>query len=185
MKYLITLLIFLFMSLCSFSQEPSRKEMRQLQKQLKKEQKADEADQKAAIVKWMLENQRFVLEADRLRDRRGNIANVSSTINFVASDSINGVIQIGNNWYVGLNGVGGITVEGGVSNYTLSHNDKNNTYYVAYNIQSTTGTYDVRMTVFQEGRAEATISSNWPGQLTYVGYLVPPHHSKVYKGLSY
>jgi len=185
MRSIIIISVLLFISFGSFSQEPGRKEMRQLQKQMKKEQKADETAQKAAVVKWMVENKLFVLEADRLRDKRGNIRNVSPMINFLASDSITGVIQIGSNGYVGLNGVGGITVEGRISDYTYKHNPKNGTYNAYYTVQSSLGTYDVRLIVFQEGRAEATISSNWPGQLTYVGYLVPPSLSKVYKGTSY
>ena len=185
MRSIITASIFLFISLASFSQEPGKREMKQLQKQLKKEQKADETAQKAQIVKWMVEGQHFVLEADRLRDKRGNTINVSSSINFIASDSITGVIQVGSNGYVGLNGVGGITIEGRISDYTYSRNEKNGSYFVGYNVQSYNGTYYVRLTVFQEGRAEATISSNWPGQLIYTGYLIPPHLSKVYKGTSY
>lgn len=171
----------------SFAQEPelSRREMRKLERELKKEQKAEEAARKSEIVELMVEHGRFVLEADRLRDRRGNTVIVSPTINFVAADSTSGVLQIGSNYYVGLNGVGGITVEGPISGYEYSRNKRNGSYYVSYNLRTPTGTYDVRMTVFPEGRADATVSSSWPGQLNYSGYLVPPSMSRVYKGMSY
>jgi len=163
-------------------QELSRKEQRKLQKQLKKEQQQEELAQKAALVQLMVEHHAFVLEADRLTDKRGNMANVPAMLNFVAADSVSGVIQIGSNAYVGMNGVGGITVEGTLANYEYSRNEKNGTYMVSYNVRSSVGNYDVRMTVFPDARAQATISSNWPGRVNYSGRLVPPAASRVWKG---
>lgn len=187
MKQILVLSLALFMAIPVFTQaqELSKKEQKALQKQLKKEQQADQAAQQMAITELMVLHQKFVLEADRLRDKRGNTINVSSMINFIACDSVNGVIQIGSNSYAGMNGVGGITVEGPISNYKYELNEKNLTYIVSYNVRSSSGTYDVRMTVFGEGRADAIVSSNWPGRVNYSGYMVPPIASKVYKGTSY
>jgi hypothetical protein len=187
MKRILMLLTVLLMAIPTFSQEQelSKKEQKKLEKELKKEQKAKEAAQKAMVIGLMVEYQRFVLEADRLRDKRGNTVNVSSMINFIASDSINGVIQIGSQHYAGLNGVGGITVDGPISNYKYTFNEKSGSYSVSYNVRSSVGTYDVRMTAYADGRADATISSTWPGRVNYSGYLVPPAGSKVYKGTSY
>jgi hypothetical protein len=184
MKKIICTALAILLAIPMFSQEPeiSKKEQRKVQKELKKEKQAEEAANKAALVELMVEYRRFVLEADRLRDKRGVTANVASNLNFVASDSITGVIQIGSYQYVGSNGVGGITVEGSISNYEYSKNEKNGTWMVSYNVRSSTGTYDVRMTVFPDGRAEATVSSNWPGRVNYLGYLVPPASSRVWKG---
>jgi len=185
MKQFIIFLVAFLLAAPAFSQELSNKEQRKLQKQLKKEQQAEEAAKTAAVVAFMVEYQHFVLEADQLRDKRGNTVIVSPSINFIACDSINGVIQIGSNLYVGLNGVGGITVDGPISNYKYTSNEKNGTYNVSYNVRTTLGHYDVRMTVFSNGRADATVGSSWPGQLNYIGNLVPPAVSKVYKGMSY
>ncbi len=186
MKRIIFTALAIFIGIHAFSQdqELSKKEQKKLQKEMKKEQQAEEAAQKAVLVGAMVEYQRFVLEADRLRDKQGNMANVSSMINFLATDSITGVIQIGSNQYAGLNGVGGITVEGPISNYEYTLNEKSNTYSISYNIRSSLGYYDVRMNVFRDGRADATVSSNWPGRVNYTGYLVPIEESKVYKGTS-
>lgn len=185
MKQIFIFLVAVLLAVPAFSQELSKKEQRKLQKQLKKEQQAEEAAKTAAVVGLMVEYQQFVLEADRLRDKRGNTVNVSPSINFIACDSITGVIQIGSNAYVGLNGVGGITVDGPISNYKYTRIEKNGTYNVTYNVRTVVGNYDVRMTVFSDGRADATVSSSWPGQLNYSGYLMPPAVSKVYKGMSY
>lgn len=186
MKKLLFVLISLVLSIQGIAQDAglSKKEIRKFQKEMKKERQAEEAAQKAALVSLMVEYQQFVLEADRLRDRRGNTVNVSSMINYISNDSVNGVIQIGSDRYIGYNGVGGITLEGPVSNYEYVLDEKNGSYQVKFNVRSATGTYDVRMTVFRDGRADATVTSNWPGNLNYLGYLVPPSQSKVYKGRS-
>lgn len=175
------------MAIPSLAQEPdlSPREMRKLERQLKKEQKEKEAERRSQIVTMMVEHAYFVLEADRLRDKYGNTLIVTPTLNFVAADSVSGVLQVGSNQYVGQNGVGGITVEGSIANYEYSRNKKNGTFYVSYTLRTPTGTYDVRMTVLPEGRADATVSSTWPGQLNYSGDLVPPSLSRVYKGMSY
>ncbi|MFO7668479.1 MAG: DUF4251 domain-containing protein [Bacteroidales bacterium] len=166
-------------------QELTNKQQKELQKQLKKEQQAEEASKRALMVGLMVEHRQFVLEADRLKDSQGNTINVSSMINFIACDSVAGVIQVGSNSYVGSNGVGGITVEGPISNFKSTFNEKNSTYAISYIVRSTVGTYDVRISVYSEGRADAMVSSNWPGRITYSGYLVPPSVSKVYKGTSF
>jgi hypothetical protein len=132
----------------------------------------------------MVQQQRFVLEADRLRDKRGSTVNVPSTLNFIAVDSLDGVLQIGSNAYVGLNGVGGITVEGSVTGYEFKLNERNGSYNVKYFLRSPSGSYDVQMVVFGDGRADATVSSTWPGKLNYSGFLVPPGASRVWKGTS-
>lgn len=186
MKKILVIGLALAMALTAYSQEQelSRKERRKLEKEIKKEQQAKEAAMKAQVVGLMVEYQRFVLEADRLRDKRGNQVNVNSNLNFVACDSLTAVIQIGQNSYVGRNGVGGITVEGSVGNYEFSFNEKNSVYTVRFNIRATTGNYDVSMTCFPDGRADALVSSSWPGKLNYSGFLVPPVQSRVYKGTS-
>lgn len=184
MKRILFLLVVALMAAPSFSQELSKKEQRQLEKDLKKEQQAEEAAMKAELVNLMVHYQRFVLEADRLRDKRGNMVNVSSMINFIAVDSLSGVLQVGSNAYVGLNGVGGITVTGPIANYEYTFNERSGSYNVSYFLRSSVGTYDVRMVVYADGRADATVSSSWPGKLNYQGYLVAPAASRVYKGTS-
>lgn len=185
MKKILTLIILALMVLPGYSQELSRKEKRKMEKQIKKEKKAEELAESAAVVEAMVTQHLFVLEATQLRDKRGNMINVSSTINFVAVDSINGVVQIGSNSYVGRNGVGGITLEGTVANYEYSKHEKSDSYNITYYLRTPVGSYDVRVVAYPDGRAEATVNSSlWGGRITYSGQLVPPGLSRVYKGSS-
>ncbi len=153
-----------------------------MEKEMRKEREAEEAAKKAEMLAIMMNRGQFVLEADMLRDRRGNTVNVSSMINFIAVDSTRGIIQIGSDRYVGLNGVGGITVEGKVDDLKVNYDEKRKTYNVSYYLRSSSGTYDIRMSVLSSGRADATVSSNWPGRLNYMGDLVHPLASRVFKG---
>ena len=172
-------------SASSFSQDLTKKEQKKLYKQFEKEQQAEEAARKAELVHVMVLHRQFVLEADQLRDKRGSTIQVSSMINFIAADSTRGVIQVGSNFYVGANGVGGITVEGPISNYEFTYNEKNGSHNVTYNLRTSYGTHYVRMNISSNGRANATVSSNWPGTLNYLGYVKHPAKSKVYKGSSF
>jgi len=185
MKRLITIVLVALLALPAFSQDLSNKEQKQLEKQLKKEQKAEEMVQKTKVVTAMVEYQRFVLEAYSLKDKRGNTVNVSSNINFIAADSLQGVIQVGSNTYIGRNGVGGTTVEGQISNYKYTLHEKSGSYTMTYVLSTPVGSYDVRLTVYPDERASADVSSTtWGGKLTYNGYLVPIGASRVYKGMS-
>jgi len=185
MKRVIIIVFAALLTLPAFTQELSKKEQKKLEKELKKEQKAEEAAQQAAVVNAMVLYQRFVLEANTLKDKRGNSLQVSSNINFIAADSLTGVIQVGSNTYIGRNGVGGVTVEGSISNYKFTQHEKSGSYNISYFLRTPVGSYDVRITVFPDGRADADVSSStWGDKLRYSGYLVPPAMSKVYKGTS-
>jgi len=185
MKRVSIFVLAVLLSLPALAQELSKKEQRQLDKELKKELKAEEAAQQAAVVDAMVVYNRFVLEANTLKDKRGNSIQVSSKINFIASDSITGVIQVGSNTYIGSNGVGGITVEGPIADYKYTKNEKNGSYYITYYLRTPVGSYDVRITAFSDGRADADVSSTtWGDKLRYSGYLVPTGISRVYKGMA-
>jgi hypothetical protein len=185
MKRIIIIVFAALLTLPAFTQELSKKEQKQLEKELKKEKKAEEAAQKAKIVEVMVHYQRFVLEANTLRDKRGSSIQVSSNLNFIASDSISGVIQVGSNTYIGSNGVGGVTVSGSISNYKYTINEKSGSYNISYYLRTPVGSYDVRMTAYTDGRADADVSSTtWGDKLRYSGFLVPPAMSRVYEGNS-
>lgn len=163
----------------------SKKEQKQLLKEERKEEAAKIAEQQLAMVAGLIEKATFVLEADRLFDRYGQSYQVSSSINFIMIDSLYGIIQVGNSYNLGQNGVGGVTVDGSISNYTFTKNEKRNTYSVSYDLRSTFGTYNVHLTTSGGSNADATVSGSFSGTLRYSGRLVHPAASKVYKGTSY
>jgi hypothetical protein len=185
MKRIAVIVLAVLITLPAYTQELSKKEQRKLEKELKKEQQAVEAAEKAKVVDAMVLYQRYVLEANTLRDKRGNSVPVASNINFISADSLTGVIQVGSNLYVGRNGVGGITIEGNISEYKYTRHERSGSYNITYFLRSPVGTYDVMITVYPDGRADATVrSTTWGDQLRYSGYMVPIGISRVYKGMS-
>lgn len=185
MKRLILILLAGILTVPAFTQELSKKEQRKLEKELKKEQQAEAAAQQAAVVDAMVTYRRFVLEANTLKDKRGNSIQVVSNLNFIAADSLTGVIQVGSNAYIGRNGVGGVTVDGSIADFKATKNEKNGSYNITYMLRTPVGNYDVRISVSVNGRADADIrSTTWGNMLRYSGFLVPPGVSRVYKGTS-
>lgn len=185
MKKAIIFVIAVLVTVPAFTQELSKKEQRKLEKELKKEQQAAEVAQQAELVTAMVQYQRFVLEANTLRDKRGNSVPVVSNINFISADSLTGVIQVGSHTYIGRNGVGGITVDGSISSYEYTLHERSGSYNISYILRTPVGSYDVQISARPDGRADATVrSTTWGDQLRYSGYLVPLGLSRVYKGMS-
>lgn len=76
-------------------------------------------------AKEAIDNQTFVLEADRVYFKYGISAFVSSNTNFVGLDGDKAVVQVAFNVpFSGPNGLGGITVDGNASNYKVKTDKK-------------------------------------------------------------
>jgi len=164
----------------------SKREQRKLIKEEMQRQADKEAERYAKLVDQMVKSATFVLEADMLYDRYGNSRMVQYSINFISADSTRGVLQVGSNAYLGRNGVGGVTIDGAISSYEYTHNEKKGTYVVNYMLRSPVGSYDINMTIQSGGRADARVSGNLSsGSLRYSGRLVHPAESRVFKGSSF
>ncbi len=150
----------------------------------KKEKRKAETEQQYQKTKQMLEDKNFVLESDYLQDRYGNRVIVNSTINFIAVDSATAVIQVGSNYRMGPNGVGGITAKGRITNWDLKEDPKHSTFNISMNVMTTIGIYDVNFSIGASGQATARLTGLRAGQLTFDGDLVPTGDSSVYEGQS-
>ena len=160
----------------------SKKEIKRFQKEQRKLDQKAELERMGGITKWMVTSQQFVLEANDLSDRYGNRVPVSSTINFIMVDSSTGVMQLGNAYSMGYNGVGGTTLEGRISEYKVrTIGKKKEAWSVSWTLSSTLGTYNISLTVSANGNADASIRSNWPGNINYHGNLVPISRARIYK----
>lgn len=153
-----------------------------LTRQENKEVKKAQLQYNYHIIDSLLMSKKFVLEADWLRDRYGNQVSVSSGINFVRVNGENGVLQTGNNFGIGSNGVGGETAEGKADNWKITKNIRNLNLIVEFHILSNIGNFEIFMTVNAENIANATISGTGPGKLTWVGHLNTLDNSRVFKG---
>lgn len=131
-----------------------------------------------------IEERSYVLEADRVVFKHGENAYVSSNTNFVMLDGDNATVQVAFNVpFSGLNGIGGVTVDGAVSAYEAK-TDKNGDLYIKFNVMGTGISARVDITL-PNGSSNATVmilpnfNSN---RLTLIGHILPLQLSNVYKG---
>lgn len=173
MKQLI--IILLFIPLAAFAQDD-------LTKQEKKELKKKEQLEKARATDKFLQQKQFVLEANTLYGKRGETYHVTSSLNFIIVDKDKSVIQIGSNTGMGYNGVGGITLEGSISNYEYSANPEKGRFTINMHVSGSTGSYDVVMNIRPDGKADARVTTLRGGQIRYSGYIASFENSRIYQG---
>jgi len=150
----------------------------------RKEKREAKTEKEYQLIKELLQNKSFVLEANTLQDKRGRRIIVSKELNFVSVDSTEAVIQIGSNYRVGPNGVGGVTAKGRITNWEVKENQKSNRFDVRMNVMSQIGIYDVYFSVSSSGKAMAHLTGLTSGHLVFDGDIVPCSESSVYEGSS-
>lgn len=160
----------------------TRKQQRSLLKEARKQEIAEEQELMAMYIDSIMDASSFVLEADMLLNKYGQSIQVESTINFVMVDKEAGVFQFGDAFRMGYNGLGGATYEGFISNYRIIEDDKRGTYFVNFTLTSSMGSFDISMTVTDTGRGDASVRSNFSGQLRYTGRIYGLDETRVFKG---
>lgn len=166
------------------------KEHEKSERQKEKEQKKalreaqEMASFNAAVL--ALNNNSFVLEADRVEFKRGTFINVVSTTNFVMQEGKEATVQLSfNGAAIGPNGVGGLTVDGVVSNQEMS-TDKNGNIHYSFMINGTgiSATITIRMAK-GSNYCTATVTPNFNSNRTsFTGYLKPRKGANIHKGMA-
>jgi hypothetical protein len=149
----------------------------------KKEARRAELYANYRAIDTLLRKRTFVLEANTLRGKYGDNFPVSNILNFIHVNGSNVVIQTGTPAGMGYNGVGGITAEGNMSNWKVVADDKMLNHNVSFTTITGVGTYDVMISIGADATASATITGTTSGRLTYIGDLVAPYNSRIYKGM--
>ena len=128
----------------------------------------------------------FTMEADQVIFKRGETAFVASNTNFVSIDGDRAVVQTAFNIPVsGLNGLGGVTVEGSFSNYDL-RKDKKGNLFLSLNVMGTGISARVDITLYNgSNQAIVNIVPNFhSNNITLKGIILPLDKSRVFKGSS-
>ena len=129
----------------------------------------------------------FVIEVDQLLFPRGNSKFVSSLTNFISMNEGKAVIQIATSYFnPGPNGLGGITVEGTVSDITMSTDKKGFVYY-NFLVQVMFVSASVNIQLLGNGnRTTVTVYPNFNNNnLTMTGVVVPYSESDVFQGQTF
>lgn len=128
----------------------------------------------------------FTLEADKVEFKYGQTAFVNSNTNFVSVTGDKSVVQVAFNVPVsGPNGIGGITLDGNISNYEVKKDKKGN-INVSMNVMCTGISALVNISLYSgSNKASVTITPNFnSNRLTLTGVIVPSSSSRVFKGRS-
>lgn len=133
-----------------------------------------------------IKNASFVLEADAVTFRRGTRVFVNSTTNFISVRGDRAVVQVSPSYsYSGPNGVGGITVDGKVSDVRVSEDKRGNTHY-SMNVTGIMISARVDIVIIADSsKAYATVTPNFSSNTVRLdGRIVPYSLSGTLEGMS-
>lgn len=160
------------------TRELTKAERKALQQQIDSLQHVEAAE---AVADSM-----FTLEADHVVFKYGQRAYVTSTTNFVAVKKDRATVQVAFNVPVaGPNGMGGVTVDGVVSDYHMS-TDRHGNLTTTMNVLGAGISARLTILLFADtNEAKVEISPNFNSQrLTLEGHILPSSRSFVVKGNS-
>lgn len=156
----------------------SRAERKALQQQI------DSIQYEQAIV--AMRDTAFTLEASYVVFKHGYRAFVHSHTNFVRVEKNKAIVQVAFNVPVaGPNGIGGVTVEGLVSDYRLKY-DKRGCAYLTFYVQGVGISAHLSISLPKgTNNASLTVMPNFNSRrLTFEGVVLPTEESFVVKGRS-
>ena len=134
---------------------------------------------RAALV-----NRDFVLEATSVTFKNGTTAFVNSTTNFISLKGNKAVVQISPSVMAsGPNGVGGVTVEGNVTDLQVRTDNKGRTT-LSMNVMGIGINAQVEVYMYEgTNRATATVYPNFNSNTFWIqGSIVPYENSNVFEG---
>ena len=159
-----------------------------------REKKLEELRDSIAFVeaKMAIDSSYFVITADRIMlDNRINVMAPESSTNFILVQGDKAIVQLAlSKAHPGLNGLGGITVDGTIGGRKIKTSKKGDIYYT-FNVNGTGISAQVTITVYKNSNQSMVyISPNFHSNtLTVYGPLIPYDHygtrnNKIFKGRS-
>jgi len=188
MKKIIALAFILFIGIGN-AVNMSAQDNQLSKKELRAQKKAiAEAEAKARyeVALNAIKEHAFVLEADKITFKRGQFVYVTSFTNFIMVNGERATVQLAfNTMRSGPNGIGGITVDGTISDPRISINKKGRVTY-SFGIQGVGISAQISLTLDDSDNvASADVNPNFnSNRTTMTGVIVPLEESTVFKGRS-
>ena len=180
-KSIFMLLAFIMvLSLKAQEQEKTRKEKREEHKQ----QQIEQQEAIRTMQEQWVENKTFVLEANQVFSKRGDLFQLTPSTNFVYVSGEQAILQLSFNGVIGWNGVGGITIKGKITKYQYNSDNKNKPISIRMTIQGAEGFQDVTMWISGNGNGEAQITDIRGNRIRFTGDVVSLKDSRVFIGNS-
>ena len=190
MKRIFSVMMMFLLFTAAFAQNEDSmvlSDSKKLTKEQKAAQKKFNAEAKAKIVAWMVTHQKFVMESNYAFETGGPRNTVNPTTNYIELDSTKITVQLATTSGIGgQNGIGGFTIDGTISKYTWrTFGKKKDGYNVELIAMSRQGTFEIFMSIYPDGNAEANMSgTNAAGKINLQGFMVPLNQAKTSKGLT-
>lgn len=191
---LVTLLLFCISGVINAQQ--TRKEIREAKREAARKkmeaEKALEAQQDSiAFEKALvaLKEGSFVLEAENIMFPNGIIRYVTSSTNYVEVQDGQGIVQTAFSnfsYNPGPNGLGGVTVQGNISEPEIKTDKHGNVFY-NFSISGIAISATISITLTGgTNEASAYISPNFNNNnITMTGHIVPYEESAVFQGMTW
>ena len=176
---IIIISIFLFLTTALQAQNTlSKKEKKVAKQALEKAQ----GDSIRAIQETWVENKTFVLEAQQVYNKTGEVFHLNASTNFVYFNLDKGVIQLSFNGLLGWNGIGGITVKGNITKYEYRKDKKDKPIYIQATILGSEGIQDIVIWISNNGKGEAQVTGMKGNRIRFTGNIVSLEKSGVFIG---
>lgn len=168
--------------------EAWKQDMQKFNAKIKEDHKLNELADSLASIQAIaaIRNKDFVLQVDNVTFRSGNTVFVNSSTNFISVKGNRAVVQISpSNFASGPNGVGGVTVDGGISNYQIT-TDRKGRVNLTYNVSGIGISAQVEVYIVPGSTyAQATIYPNFNSNTLWLsGTVVPYNNANVIEGSS-
>ncbi len=157
------LLLLATLTVVSQEEKKSSKD-KKAERELKKQEEQQLREAQWKVFQVLAQEQKFIVEFARVTDTRtGMVYNLSPRTNFIAISGDKVVVQVETNEYLASNGLGGVTVQGSLSNYKYEppKNEKGS-IQISFNVTSENtfrGT-NVQINVGSEGYSYVTIGNS-------------------------
>lgn len=168
--------------------EAWKQDMAKFNARIKEDHKLNELADSIASIQAIaaIRNRDFVLQADNVTFRSGNTVFVNSSTNFISVKGNRAVVQISpSNFASGPNGLGGVTVDGVISNYQIS-TDKKGRVNLTYNVSGIGISAQIEVYIVPGSTyAQATVYPNFNSNTLWIsGTVVPYDNANVMEGSS-
>ena len=168
--------------------EAWKQDMAKFNARIKEDHKLNELADSIASIQAIaaIRNKDFVLQADNVTFRSGNTVFVNSSTNFISVKGNRAVVQISpSNFASGPNGLGGVTVDGVISNYQIS-TDKKGRVNLTYNVSGIGISAQIEVYIVPGSTyAQATVYPNFNSNTLWIsGTVVPYDNANVMEGSS-
>lgn len=172
--------------LCStdaWAQTQASKQDRKINRKEQKEIAQQQANQQFEIARQALKDSMFVVEVDRIIGQLGRTVYVTPNENFVLMNKNYASVQLAVlSAFAGLNGVGGVTLSGQVSDIQ-ERIDKHGNVTCQFRLQGNSISSTVIVTLYNgDNQVSVVMNSTYSNdRITFYGRLVPAQTSNVFK----